>query len=113
MLWQDVVPPRDLRLHRARRKRLGNYPGLFFIAPAPTPPNPRPDLHPARPNLVVYMVKHICKTIPYLAGDLRQETLGLQCGGSTPLSIGQPYLYASADQRVRYLTYQNLIREKL
>src|SRR5688572_26754219 len=64
MLRTDLVPARDLRHHRARRKRLRNDPPLLRTAPAPPSPDPAANLDaPARPRSANYMVDHVCEPI--------------------------------------------------
>src|SRR3954462_1721042 len=64
MLRTDLVPARDLRHHRARRKRLRNDPSLLRVAPAPPAANATANLDPpARPRSVNYMVDHVCEPI--------------------------------------------------
>src|SRR6185436_14281131 len=64
MLRTDLVPARDLRHHRARRKRLRNDPPLLGVAPAPPATNATANLDaPARPRSVNYMVDHVCEPI--------------------------------------------------
>src|SRR4029077_12017139 len=64
MLRTDLVPARDLRHHRARRKRLRNDPPLLRVAPAPPAANATANLDaPARPRSVNYMVDHVCEPI--------------------------------------------------
>src|SRR5262245_49672255 len=87
MLWRDVVPARDLRDDRARRKRFGHDPSLNLVAPPPAAPRTDLDIDPP-PWLrtVDYMVNHICEPTCVRCVACCRSPRGRQCGAKKPLT---------------------------
>src|SRR6185369_14866446 len=91
MLRTDLVPARDLRHHRARRKRLRNDPPLLGVAPAPPATNATANLDaPARPRSVNYMVDHVCEPISSTGLASSRLRRAPQDGVKTPLTDHAP-----------------------
>ena len=87
MLRTDLVPARDLRHHRARRKRLRNDPPLLRVAPAPPAANATANRDPpARRRSVNYMVDHVCEPISSKGLASSRLRRAPQDAGKTPLT---------------------------
>src|SRR6187401_3668623 len=88
MLRTDLVPARDLRHHRARRKRLRNDPPLLRVAPAPPAANATANRDPpARRRSVNYMVDHVCEPISSKGLASSRLRRAPQDAGKTPLTV--------------------------
>jgi transposase-like protein len=100
MLGTDLVPPRNLRNHRARGIGFRDDPALLFLAPTTPAANASPDLNAAtRSRSVKYIVNHICEPISSNRSTSADLSIPPQGAVKRPLTLQAPRQVAATARR--------------